>query len=74
MRTYWRRHEEQKDEIMEEEPVEWWEEQHVGYAEDGEEEPEFQWSDDVKRGNNDVDGDNDKEDDREEHDHDDERV
>ena len=44
------------------------------YTEDGDEEPEFQWNDDVKRGKNDVSGDNDKEDDREEHNHDVEGV
>ena len=32
-RTYWRRSEEQKDDIEEEEPIEWWEqEQNVGYT------------------------------------------
>jgi len=38
IRTYWRRNEEQKDDIEEEEPIEWWEqEQNVGYTEDDEE-------------------------------------
>ena len=27
VRTYWRRDEEQKDDIEEEEPIEWWEEE-----------------------------------------------
>ena len=36
--TYWRKNEEQKDDIEEEEPIEWWEqEQNVGYTEDDEE-------------------------------------
>lgn len=74
VRTYWRRHDEQTDDIeQEEEPVEWWEEQHVGYLEEGDEEPVFQWSEEVVRGNDDVEGNNDQEDDGEEHDHGDRR-
>jgi len=50
VRTYWRRNEEQKDDIEEEEPIEWWEqEQHVGYTED-DEEPDFYWNDNLKNG------------------------
>ena len=30
IRMYWRKNEEQKDDIEKEEPVEWWEEQNVG--------------------------------------------
>ena len=75
VRTYWRRHEEQKDDIeQEEEPVEWWEEQHVGYLEDDHDEPVFQWSEEVIRGNDDVHGTNDNENSREEHEHGGERV
>ena len=48
VRTYWRRNEEQKDDIEEEEPIEWWEqEQNVGYTED-DEEPDFYWNDNLK--------------------------
>jgi len=51
VRTYWRRNEEQKDDIEEEEPIEWWEqEQNVGYTED-DEEPDYYWNDDLKSGN-----------------------
>ena len=68
IKTYWGRHEEQKDDIeQEEEPVKWWEEQHVGYLEEGDDEPVFQWSEELIRGNDDVDGTNDKEDNGEEH-------
>ena len=50
VRTYWRRHEEQKDDIeQEEEPVKWWEEQHVGYLEEGDDLPVFQWSEEILR-------------------------
>ena len=70
MRTYWRRHEEQKDDIeQEEEPVKWWEEQHVGYLVEGDDEPVFQWDEEFLRSREDVDGTNDKEDDGEEHEH-----
>jgi len=51
VRTYWRRNEGQKDDIEEEEPIEWWEQKkNVGYTED-DEEPDFYWNDDLKNGN-----------------------
>ena len=71
VRTYWRRHEEQKDDIEQEEvPVEWWEEQHVGYLEEGDDEPVFEWSEEIIRGNDDFDGTHNKDDGGEEHEHD----
>ena len=49
-RTYWRRNEETKDDIEEEEQNEWWEqEQNMGYRED-DEEPDFYWDNDLKKG------------------------
>lgn len=63
VRTYWRRREEQKDDVEpEEEPVEWWEEKHVGYLVEGRDEPVFQWSEEIIRDNDNADGTNDKED------------
>ena len=47
--------------------MKWWEEQHVGYLEEGDDEPVFQWNEELIRGNDDVDGTNDKEDNGEEH-------
>jgi hypothetical protein len=39
-----------KDDIeQEEEPVKWWEEQHVGYLEEGDDLPVFQWSEEILR-------------------------
>ncbi len=55
VRTYWRRNEEQKDDIEEEEQNEWWEqEQNVGYNED-DERPDFYWDEDLKNGTGDDD-------------------
>ena len=54
--------------------MEWWEEQHVGYLEEGDDEPVFQWSEELIRGNDDVDGINNKDDDGEEHEHGNEGV
>ncbi len=68
VRTYWRRQGEKKDDIeQEEEPVNWWDEQLVGYVVKGNDEPVFQWSEEFLRSREDVDGTNDKEDDGEEH-------
>jgi len=76
VRTYWRRHEEQKDDIEQEEPLEWWEEQHVGYLEEDDNEPLFEWSEEVIRGNDDVDdtNTNNKDDSGEEYEHDNEGL
>ncbi len=50
VRTYWRGNEETKDDIEEEEQNEWWkQEQNLGYRED-DEEPDFYWVDDLKKG------------------------
>ena len=69
MRTYWRKQEEQKDDIeREEEPEEWWEDEHVGYLNENDH-PEFEWDEEFLRSREDVDGTNDKEDDGEEHEH-----
>ena len=68
VRTYWRRHGEKKDDIEpEEEPVNWWDEQRVGYVVKGNDEPVFQWSEEFLRSREDVDGTNDKENNGEEH-------
>ncbi len=50
VRIYWRRNEETKDDIEEEEQNEWWEQgQNVGYIEE-DEEPDFYWDDDLIKG------------------------
>ncbi len=53
IRTYWRKREEKKDEMMEGEPVEWWEDENVGYTENSDAEPEFYWNEDLKNGTGD---------------------
>ena len=56
VRTYWRRSEEQKDDIDEEEEVKWWVEQNVGYYNDeSDQERDITWDDDLKKGAGDDD-------------------
>ena len=57
VKTYWRRIEEQKDHIEEEEHNEsWWEkEPNLGYDSESDGEPDFVWDDDVKKGKGDDD-------------------
>ena len=49
VRTYWRRNEVEKDDIEEEEEVQWWEEQNVGYNDESEDEHDITWDDDLKK-------------------------
>ena len=42
--------------MMEEEPVEWWEQQNLGYTEESDAEPDFYWDADVR---DEIGGDND---------------
>ncbi len=41
---------EKKDDLMEEEPVEWWEELNIGYTEESDVQTEFYWNEDLKNG------------------------
>ncbi len=50
VRTHWRRNEEQKDDIDEEEEVKWCEEQNVGYNDESDKEHDITWDDDLKKG------------------------
>jgi hypothetical protein len=56
IRTYWWKNEEEIDDMMEEEPVEWWEQQNLGYTEESDAEPDFYWDADVR---DEIGGDND---------------
>jgi len=68
IRTYWKRNEEQKDDIVEEEPVEWLEEQNKGYTEETDEEPDFYWNEDLKNGTGGIDRNDKVNDEKEDHD------
>ena len=51
IRTNWRKNEVEQNATREEDAVdEWWEAEHMGYTEETDNEPEFYWNDEVRRG------------------------
>jgi hypothetical protein len=51
IRTYWRENEVEQNAMREEDAVdEWWEAENMGYTEETDDEPEFYWNDEVRRG------------------------
>jgi hypothetical protein len=51
IRTNWRNNKVEQNTMMEEDAVEdWWEAENMGYTEETDDEPEFYWNDEVRRG------------------------